>query len=58
MSDRSQTHPMMNPALAVELTLREREAWMTADDWNEQVDVLLSKPPVDLSRSAYRGLRI
>lgn len=35
---------MTNPALAVELTMREREALMTMDDWSEQVDIVLSQP--------------
>lgn len=36
--------PMRDPALAIELTMREREALMTRDDWSEQIDRVLSWP--------------
>lgn len=39
--------PWRNPALAVELTLREREALMTVDDWSVEVDRLLLREEGD-----------
>lgn len=44
------TNPFNNPAIAVELTMRERQALMTADDWALNVDRLLALPG-DLSLS-------
>lgn len=40
----SATHPLNNPALAVELTMRERKALMTAEDWALNIDRLLATP--------------
>lgn len=37
-------HPLLDPALAVELTMREREALMTRDDWADQIDRVLTWP--------------
>lgn len=38
---RSPTHPRFNPGIAVELTMREREALMSGPDWEELIDVVL-----------------
>lgn len=44
------THPLNNPAIAVEMTMREREALMTADDWSFNIDrFLASWQPVGLT---------
>ena len=35
----------LDPAVAVELTMREREALMTPADWERGVDRVLALPP-------------
>jgi hypothetical protein len=38
------THPLLDPALAVEFTMREREALMGRGDWSDLIDRVLSWP--------------
>lgn len=38
------TCPLTDPALAVEMTLRERQALMGRCDWEEQIERVLSWP--------------
>lgn len=38
---KSDTNPYLNPAIAVELTMRERQALMDSDDWGHLLDRML-----------------
>jgi hypothetical protein len=38
-----QTHPMFNPAVATEMTMRERVALMAPDDWEWSVEKALDQ---------------
>ena len=39
---RRATNPFRNPAVAAELTMRERQALMNQDDWGDLIDVVLA----------------
>ncbi len=36
--DALKAEPRLNPAIAIELTDRERDAWMTREDWEWMLD--------------------
>lgn len=44
IADKQATNPYLNPALNVELTIKERYNLMSKEDWSELVERFLSWP--------------